>query len=261
MADTFEKRRFAAIDALRRDKRFAFSTRIVGLELFARTQGNPAHIWFGHAWPAQTYLAEVLGMNLKTVKRAIADLVKQGIFTIVRNGHFNRYRPHFLNADDGELSLGDTVVDARGRVVHSPKKSTRAKGTKTVPHEGQKRAARADKNGPESLESISNRFPSPPEPQPPVHNCAAAGQPKKESRNFGAKAGGADSDEKILPKVVHLFSRQGFDGWDALNTLDDIDPQLTLRLVQVYRNNGTIPPRDIAAANLLAWRGKKAGAR
>jgi hypothetical protein len=104
MADPFVAQRLRTMDALRRDKSLTPSARLVGLEIYGHLNKSSRK-----AWPSQERLANLLGFNLRTVKRAIVELVKRGWMTVDRNRHYNQYILAFVDATGHLLPIGVSV--------------------------------------------------------------------------------------------------------------------------------------------------------
>jgi hypothetical protein len=53
------------------------------------------------AWPSQHWLAERLGIGIRTVRRAVADIVKAGWYTVEMHGRSWRYIPNETRWQNG----------------------------------------------------------------------------------------------------------------------------------------------------------------
>lgn len=219
MADAFTRRRLRTVDRLMADNRLTPSARVVGYEIFRRVNRVT-----GDAWPAQRTIAGAVGLNIKTVKRAVTELRRAGYFRARRDGRFNRYTPT-LDAEQGELPV--------------ERESHHEQGTKTGLDRGQKRAVPphriGDKNGPQYPSSRTPlRTPAPYEPL-------------REQRG----------DEILERKAIELFDRTGTDGFEVVSRLHELqDGQPRLRLFRLIRD-GQVTERDLAAAKLAASHGAR----
>ena len=98
MASPFIKRKFCWLYRLMGDSALSASTRVVGFQIW-RHLNNVAEA----AWPSEERLAGETGLNIKTVKRAVAALRETYLhvdFDVT--GRCNSYELIFLPSDDGK---------------------------------------------------------------------------------------------------------------------------------------------------------------
>jgi len=107
---TASQQKFRLLDAVHNDRRLSRAD--VCVAYFIINLFNPDK---GYAWPSQETLAELTGLNLRTVKRAVGRLVRFGIVTITfrgRPGRSNEYVPVFVKgvrADTPLRTKGDSA--------------------------------------------------------------------------------------------------------------------------------------------------------
>jgi hypothetical protein len=97
----FTRARLQAADNLRRNGHLTAAARLVGLEILACLNKTS-----GCAFPAEETIARRLGITVRTVRSAVAQLRKAGCISITRRGRCNVYFPAFLNATIPEKFSG-----------------------------------------------------------------------------------------------------------------------------------------------------------
>jgi hypothetical protein len=137
----FDKKKLDMVDRIRRDGRCTASTRMVAAEILALVNFGT-----GYAWAEQDYLAETLGLGLRTVKRAVAVLKTAGYFSVEKiSARKNRYRPNFEagQVPDWHQSENEQVPDwhqsgaDRGQNGTCEVPKWPLTGAKMAPHRGQ----------------------------------------------------------------------------------------------------------------------------
>jgi DNA-binding MarR family transcriptional regulator len=230
MSDDFNRRRLAAMDSLRQDSRLTPAARLVGLEIFARVNRTSLD-----AWPAESTIAAALGIEIKTVKRAIAALEKSRYFEIARRrGESNRYRPNFVVRTTGAENVPSPQSEPEDKIPTG--------GGKNGPPD-------RDKNGLQSPLRNPLRTPSTAlaQQQATFHG----------SRQQTAFEHNEDLRERRGDELVEaeLIRQLGADGLDVLGRLLEIDGgRPRLRLIKAARA-GQLREDDLAAARLVAMRG------
>jgi hypothetical protein len=133
----FTRARLQAADDLRRNGNLSAAARLVGLEIFSHVNRIS-----GCAFPSEDTIAGRLGIDVRTVRRAIPQLVAAGCFKVMpRRGRSNVYFPPFV----------DRTEDILSGVEPSPTED------KLSSDRGQKRLGTEDKNSPLTLSSNSGR--------------------------------------------------------------------------------------------------------
>jgi hypothetical protein len=88
----FMRAKLQALDNLRRDGRLSPSARLVGWEIFSRTNR-----FSGRAFPSEETIAKCLSIGKRTVRIAIKELAAYGHMTVDRRqGCHNEYIPPFV---------------------------------------------------------------------------------------------------------------------------------------------------------------------
>jgi len=96
----FTRARLQAGDDLRRKGKLTAAARLVGLEIF-----NCVNRVSGGAWPSQKTIADRLGIDDRTVRRAIKQLKAAGCIRVMhRRGCSNVYFPLFVDRTEDILS-------------------------------------------------------------------------------------------------------------------------------------------------------------
>ncbi|MBR0855456.1 DnaA N-terminal domain-containing protein [Bradyrhizobium liaoningense] len=132
----FNAKKLALADRIRKDARLTGSTRLIGAEICSLTNFRT-----GYAWCSQEYLAEQLGLVLRTVKSAVAALKAAGYIEVQKVGRENRYAPIFADEKVQNLPLSETEQvqnlpqsdDDRGKKGDEQGQKTPANRGKKVP--------------------------------------------------------------------------------------------------------------------------------
>jgi biotin operon repressor len=136
----FDRARLQAGDDLRRNGKLSAAARLVGLEIF-----NCVNKVTGGAWPSQETIADRLGIDDRTVRRAIKQLKAAGCIKVMRRrGRSNVYFPLFVDRTEDILS-GVEPRPTEDNLSSDP---------------GQKVPVTPDKNDPLTLVSNPVRTPS-----------------------------------------------------------------------------------------------------
>jgi Helix-turn-helix domain len=93
---TFAKQRAKFRAAILHDTDLGMGARIVGYEI-----ADLIHVRSIDAWPSQEWLAQQLGIGIRTVRRAVAELVKAEWFTVEMDGRSWRYVPSEIRWQNG----------------------------------------------------------------------------------------------------------------------------------------------------------------
>ena len=228
MSDVFNGLRLAAMDRLRRDGELSAAARLVGLEILSHV--NRASM---DAWPSESTLAAALGLDIKTVKRAVPVLEAAGYFVISRRRRYsNRYRPVFETGIEPQSTpfehngAGDRIT---------------AIGDKYGPSTG-------DKNGPRSPLSKSIRTPS---TDITSRNEQSESSEKQRTCEHREDLRERRGDEKIEAELVRQLGADGLDVMGRLHEIDGGRPRL--RVISKARA-GRLSLEDLSAARLAAQR-------
>src|SRR5262245_10980531 len=107
--EEFDRRKARAKDAAMHDRRLTQSFRNVGRELL-----DNVNFERGYAWPFESTVAAALGLDVRTVKRAVKELVATGYFRIAhepfKGGRRNLYHPAFLQQAGDVLSPANAAL-------------------------------------------------------------------------------------------------------------------------------------------------------
>jgi hypothetical protein len=253
MADAFTRAKLRLQDRGMHDARLTAAARLVFYEILQHLNRVS-----GDAWPSEERIARNLGIEVRTVRRAIhgyetvrkGNAVKQpglvdlAYLTVEVDGRSNTYRPVF--------EVDPQTPDKMSAV---PNAATPDKNASDTGHFG---TGTPDKNTPlSSLREPIERNPSRPSSSTPAFQGRASeprgnaiGQPMKEGGRLRPQRG----DERVEALIAKQF---GPDGYDILGKLNEIDGgQPMLRLFSIARTypNARIPQADLDAARLTAAR-------
>jgi hypothetical protein len=232
MSDDFNRLRLAAMDRLRRDKRLTPAARLVGLEILSRVNRTSLD-----AWPSERTIAACLGVEIKTVKRAIHALEENRYFEIARSrGGSNRYRPIFLAGTTGAENVPSAASELGDKIPTG--------GDKNGPPGG-------DKNRLQSPLRDTFRTPSTVlTPQAGALDVSRQQTVFEQPEDLRERWG----DERVEAEVIRQL---GADGLDVLGRLHEIDGgRPRLRLIKAARA-GRLREEDLSAARLVAMCGAR----
>jgi Helix-turn-helix domain len=99
------RKKFQLLDAVHSDLRLSRADICVAHFII-----NLINAGKGYAWPSQEALVEMTGLSLRTVKRAVARLVRFGILTIQFRGRPGRSNEYVFGKGDS----ADTLSQAKG---------------------------------------------------------------------------------------------------------------------------------------------------
>ena len=111
-----EKARFR--DAIIHDASLSPAARLVGYEI-----ADNINVRSGDAWPSQEYIGRRLGIEVRSVRRGIAQLLRAGWFKSEIDGRTWRYIPCFEQTDrkaDNLSGIGGGQRRIRNRTNASP---------------------------------------------------------------------------------------------------------------------------------------------
>lgn len=247
MADTFTRAKLRLQDRGMHDARLTPAARLVFYEILQHLNRVS-----GDAWPSEERIARNLGIEVRTVRRAIhgdkkrqtLGLVGLGYITVEVDGRSNTYRPVF-----------DVDPKTPGKMSAIPAAGTPDKNAADTGHFVQ---GTPDKNTPlSSLREPIERNPSRPSSSPSALQCreseprgSAVGQSMKEGHRLRPQRG----DERVEALIAKQFGPDGYDILGKLNEIDGGQPMLRLFSIARAYPNARIPQSDIEAARLAAAR-------
>jgi hypothetical protein len=264
MADAFTHAKLRLQDRGMHDARLTPAARLVFYEILYHLNRVS-----GDAWPSEERIARNLGIEVRTVRRAIhgyetvrkgqtvkqPGLVELAYLTVEVDGRSNTYRPVFeldpRTPDKmSHVARDVTRCDAAAEHIGTPDKN--------APNTGHFVNGTPDKNTPLSpLREPIERNPSRPSSSTPAFQSRAS-EPRGNAIGQPMKEGGRLRPQRGDERVEALIAKQlGPDGYDILGKLNEIDDgQPLLRLFSIARGypNARIPQADLDAARLTAAR-------